>query len=129
MRFSKKRGAREIVWGPEEPWVEPKKEIVAGPAADLSDTSTSEESALGFLGTMAGAAEVSENSEERPKPLPYGWEPSDSSTSSSLSSSSYNSSSSNYESSDNFEKIMRLQRKIDNLVERIEALERKRDNN
>ena len=123
MRFSKRRRAREVVWGPEKPWVEPKKEIVAGPAADLpsSITSSSEDTGLGFFGAMASANSDNSNDQESEpkKSSPYGWEPGESS-SSSLSSSP--------ESGDNFEKIMRLQKKMDNLVERLEALEKKANN-
>ena len=124
MRFSKKRGAREVVWGPEKPWVEPKKEVILGPAGtpeDVSQASNSGETSLGFLSTMAGAAEASQTvdqtSEER-KSSPYGWEPSSNSSSSSSMDSD----------SDMTNKIFRLQRKIDNLVERIEELERKMNN-
>ena len=71
VRF-KKRGAREIVWGPEEPWVEPKKEVILGPAGTPSDIgltgSSSSESALGFLGAMANSAEPSPTN----SPVPAG---------------------------------------------------------
>ncbi len=120
MAVFKKKRAREMVWGPEEPWVEPKKEIIAGPAADLSSSTGSsglDESGMGFFGTMASAN--SSSSESEPKKSSYGWEPSENSSSS--SSNSYSSS----EGSEATEKIFRLQRKIDNLVERIELLERK----
>ena len=114
----KKRGAREVVWGPEEPWVEPKKEVVLGPAADLSGSSTSGESALGFLGAMASANSSDSSESSSSTKSPYGWEPSESSsTSTSLASDP-----------DMTDKIFRLQRKIDSLVERIEALERKMNN-
>ena len=118
----KKRGAREMVWGPEEPWVEPKKEVILGPAGaqeDVSKTSIPGETSLGFLSTMAGVASQENQETERPKSSPYGWEPEASSSSTSSES---------YSDPDMTEKVFRLQRKIDNLVERIEELERKMNN-
>jgi hypothetical protein len=128
MKF-KKRGAREIVWGPEEPWVEPKKEVILGPAGtptDVTGASSSENaSALGFLGAMAAAAEPSSSSaEERPKSSPYGWEPS--SNISSQSSSDYSSSSDSFSSSsEHVERLERLHRKLEYVSDRLEEIERK----
>jgi hypothetical protein len=135
VRF-KKRGAREIVWGPEEPWVEPKKEVILGPAGTPSDvglaSSSSSESALGFLGAMVGAAEPSSStnsssisgSSERPASSPYGYDPTESSSGSSYSDSSSSSSTSSL-SSDHLERLERLHRKLDRTIERIEEIERK----
>jgi hypothetical protein len=123
MVFKKSRRPTEMVWGPEEPWVEPKKEVILGPAGtsqDVESASNSGETSLGFLSTMAGAAEASNEPTEERKSSPYGWEPSSSSYSSSSETSSIG-------DSDMTDKVFRLQRKIDNLVERIEALERKMD--
>ncbi len=130
MKF-KKRGAREIVWGPEEPWVEPKKEFILGPAgapADVTGAASSESaSALGFLGAMAGAAEPSSSIEEdRPKSSPYGWEPgSSSSSSTSNPDSSYGSSSFSDSASSNIERLERLHRKLEYVSDRLEEMERK----
>lgn len=137
--FKKKRN-REIIWGQDNKVREddeiPKPEVILGPAGDSSvNGNTANENAMGFLGTMATAASSGTNlspetssfssSEERPRSSPYGWVPSDNPDSGSISpTSSYPSS-----DSDQTEKIFRLQRKIDNLVERIEALERKLDRN
>lgn len=136
VRF-RKRGAREVVWGPEEPWVEPKREVILGPAGTPSDmtgaASSENASALGFLGEMASASQPSSSSlssstsglsspsEERPRSSPYGWEPS--------SSSSFNSSSneSNFSanSSDSIERIERLHRKLEYVSDKLEEMERK----
>lgn len=135
MAIFKKRRNREIVWGQDNKIREdheiPKPEIVLGPAGDPSmNTNTVNENAMGFLGTMAamGASPPSSESgstdsqESERKSSPYGWEPSSESSS---SSASYSSGSYGSSDTDNLDKIMRLQRKIDNLVERIEILERK----
>ncbi len=134
MVFKKKRRPTEMVWGPEKPWIEPKREVILGPAGssqDVEKASQPGETSLGFLSTMAGVNAASESSEtssetDRPKSSPYGWEPGSSSSSSSYSGS-YSDSNSMSSSSDPdmTDKIFRLQRKIDALVERIEALERK----
>lgn len=136
MAVFKKRRNREIVWGQDNKIREdcdiPKPEVVLGPAGDSSmKTSVVNENAMRFLGTMATASSSGNNLssetnsiEEKPKSSPYGWEPSSSSSSSSDFSSSSGSSYSS-ESGDAHDKIFRLQRKIDNLVERIEELERK----
>jgi hypothetical protein len=134
MAVFKKRRSREMIWGQDGKVREdneiPKPEVILGPAGDSNmNSNIANENSMGFLGTMATAAssgaDLSNSSpaiEEKPKSSPYGWEPSSSSTdfsSSESSSSSYSS------DSDAHDKIFRLQRKIDNLVERIEELERK----
>ncbi len=134
VRF-KKRGAREIVWGPDEPWVEPKKEVVLGPAGTPSDmnlasSSSSGESALGFLGEMAGAAEPSSSlsdSGERPTKSPYGYNPTESSSNpnSSYGYSDSSSSSNSSLSSNHVERIERLHRKLNKTIERLEEIEKK----
>jgi hypothetical protein len=141
MGMFKKRRHGEQVWGQDgkvrEDHEIPKPEVILGPAGDSSiNSSVVNENAMGFLGTMAAAASSNESGLDsssssentRPASSPYGWEPS-SSSSSGLSSSPGLSSSISSSDSDVTDKVFRLQRKIDGLVERIEELERKaRDN-
>ena len=122
----RKRGAREIVWGPEEPWVEPKREVVLGPAGYAGQSNSGEnsgESALGFLGAMASSAEPSSSSSsgvsesERPRSQ-YGWDPTASGQSNTIESNSSM-------SSDHIERIERLHRKMERMSEQIEFLQKK----
>ncbi|MCX6741903.1 MAG: hypothetical protein NTX24_01865 [Candidatus Pacearchaeota archaeon] len=120
MGLFKKRRAKETIWAPDEPPMPvPKPEIIVGPAGDSSMLAgeTSGESAIGFLGSMAGANSDNSNPSVSSSRNPYGWEPS--SSSSSISSSEPSG------SSDHSERVERLHRKIERMNDQMDLLQKK----